>query len=265
MTSAENANPYHPQQLFGMQGRNVLVIGAGGLGTEAALGLAGAGAVVAAADIEIARAEKTAQKIRLAGGCCAAYDVDVCSSASVASLINRVVDAQGAIHAAVVATGVTRRGASEDFKESDWDDIIGVNLKGCFLCCQALGRHMLALGGGSIVLFSSIAGSVGLKNSPAYAASKGGVNQITRTLAIEWADKNIRVNAIAPSYFDTDMVASHDDPELAALFKKRLELVPMARMGKPGELVGAVVFLASSASSMITGIVLPIDGGYLAQ
>ena len=142
---------------------------------------------------------------------------------------------------------------------------MAVNLKGCFLCCQAIGRHMLDADGGSIINFSSIAGQVGLKDSPAYAASKGGVDQLTRTLAIQWADRGVRVNAIAPSFFETPMVTRNQSPELEALFKKRLELVPMQRMGQPSELVAAIVFLASPGAGMVTGAILPIDGGYLAQ
>jgi NAD(P)-dependent dehydrogenase (short-subunit alcohol dehydrogenase family) len=124
---------------------------------------------------------------------------------------------------------------------------------------------MLASGGGSIINFSSIAGQVGLKDSPAYAVSKGGVDQLTRTLAIQWADRNVRVNAIAPSFFETPMVTQNSSPELETMFKQRLAMVPMHRMGKPSELVAAIVFLASPGARMVTGAVLPIDGGYLAQ
>ena len=265
MSSEEMKNPYHPTTLFDLTGQTTLVIGIGGLGAEAALGLAGAGAFVAAADIDSARAEAVADRIRQTGGNSRSYQVDVCSKASVVELIDAVVSANGPIRTAVIASGITRRGLPEDFNESDWDQVMAVNLKGCFLCCQAIGRHMLEAGGGSIINFSSIAGQVGLKDSPAYAASKGGVDQLTRTLAIQWADRGVRVNAIAPSFFETPMVTRNKNPDLAAMFKKRLELVPMHRMGKPSELVAAIVFLASPGASMVTGAILPIDGGYLAQ
>lgn len=265
MNSEEIKNPYHPMNLFDLTGQNALVVGIGGLGAEVALGLAGAGAFVAAADIDPTRTEAIAARIHQAGGNCQAYCVDVCSKTSVADLIEAVTSTKKPIHTAVIASGITRRGLPEDFNESDWDQVMAVNLKGCFLCCQAVGRHMLAFGGGSIINFSSIAGQVGLKDSPAYAASKGGVDQLTRTLAIQWADRNVRVNAIAPSFFETPMVTRNSSPELAAMFKERLELVPMRRMGKPSELVAAIVFLASPGAGMITGAILPIDGGYLAQ
>ena len=265
MNAEDIFDAYKPQVLFGLSGQTALVIGVGGLGREAAVGLSAAGARLAVADIDTDRAEAAAADIRRAGGSGRAYTVDVTQKQSVANLIESVVRDLGAIQTAVIAFGTTRRGLPEEFDDSDWRQIIEVNLNGSFLCCQAVGRHMLEQGGGSIILFSSIAGQVGLKNSPAYAASKGGVDQITRTLAIQWAGRQVRVNAIAPSYFETDMVARNDDPELAELFRKRLELVPMARMGQPSELVGAIIFLASPAASMITGVILPIDGGYLAQ
>jgi NAD(P)-dependent dehydrogenase (short-subunit alcohol dehydrogenase family) len=265
MGSKKIKNPYHPMTLFDLTGQNALVIGIGGLGSEAALGLAGAGAFVAAADINPASTKALADRIRRTGGNCQAYHVDVCRKESVADLIDAVVCTRGPIRTAVIASGITRRGLPEDFNESDWDQVIAVNLKGCFLCCQAVGRHMLTAGGGSIINFSSIAGQVGLKDSPAYAASKGGVDQLTRTLAIQWAAGGVRVNAIAPSFFETPMVTHNNSPDLEAMFKKRLELVPMQRMGKPSELVSAIVFLASPGASMVTGVILPIDGGYLAQ
>jgi NAD(P)-dependent dehydrogenase (short-subunit alcohol dehydrogenase family) len=256
---------YKPETLFSLSGQTAMIIGVGGLGQEAAIGLCAAGAKVAVADIDKKRAQTVAARIRRADGNAKAYAVDVTRKESVTNLVASVIRDLGRVHSAVIAFGITRRGLPEEFDESDWRNIIEVNLNGSFLCCQAIGRHMLTQGGGSIVLFSSIAGQVGLKNSPAYAASKGGVDQITRTFAIQWADRQVRVNAIAPSYFETEMVARNDDPELAELFRKRLELVPMARMGWPSELVGAIIFLASPASSMVTGAILPIDGGYLAQ
>ncbi|MEJ2170577.1 MAG: SDR family oxidoreductase [Desulfobacterales bacterium] len=256
---------YNPENLFSLSGRTAMVIGVGGLGREAAVGLCAAGARLAVADIDNDRAESVAAEIRRAGGSAEAYRVNVTQKKSVEKLVERAGQDLGPVQAAVIAFGITRRGLPEEFDEADWRQIIDVNLNGTFLCCQAIGRRMLEQGDGSIILFSSIAGQVGLRNSPAYAASKGGVDQITRTFAIQWAERNVRVNAIAPSYFQTSMVAVKDDPELAELFRKRLELVPMARMGRPSELVGAIVFLASPAASMITGVVLPIDGGYLAQ
>jgi NAD(P)-dependent dehydrogenase (short-subunit alcohol dehydrogenase family) len=258
-------NQYKPETLFGLSNVSALVIGVGGLGEEAALGLSAAGARLGLADIDFDRAEAVAERIKLAGGRANAYSVDVARKESVTKLMANVIRDLGRIQAAVIACGITHRGLPEEFGETDWRKIIDVNLNGSFFSCQALGRHMLDQGGGSIVLFSSIAGQVGLKNSPAYAASKGGVDQLTRTCAIQWAQKNVRVNAIAPSYFETDMVARNDNPELKELFRERLKLVPMARLGQPSELVGAIVFLSSPAASMITGVILPIDGGYLSQ
>ncbi len=266
MNTQKLLHKYRPETLFSLSGQTAMVIGVGGLGQEAAIGLSAAGSCLAVADLDYERAESVAKKIRLAGGSARAYAVDVTQKESVTKLVDSVIQDLGRINVAVIAFGITYRGLPEEFDESNWKKIIDVNLNGCFFCCQAIGCHMLSRGGGSLILFSSIAGQVGLRNSPAYAASKGGVDQITRTFAIQWADRHVRVNAIAPSYFETNMVdINNNDPELAELFRKRLELVPMARMGHPSELIGAIIFLASPAASMITGVILPVDGGYLAQ
>jgi NAD(P)-dependent dehydrogenase (short-subunit alcohol dehydrogenase family) len=235
-----------------------LVVGAGGLGSAIAAGLAEAGARVVVADLDQRRAERAAQA---AGG--EACRIDVTDGADVQDAVDGVLHSTGRIDVLVNAAGITQLGPAETYPEDAWHRILAVNLTGVFLVSQAVGRHMLARGSGAIVNLSSIAGSVGLTDTIAYCASKGGVEQVTRAMAVEWARRGVRVNAVAPSWFATDMGALLDSRP--GLHDERLGRVPAGRIGDPRELVGAVVFLASPAASMVTGAVLPVDGGYLAQ
>ena len=255
---------YIPNTLFNLSGQTAVVVGVGGLGKEAAIGLAAAGARVAVSDIEENRAKEVAKEINEYGGQADPYVVDVTRKESVDALFDDVIKQTGRIHVSLNTSGISVRGDAEDFKESDWDKIIDVNLKGTFLCCQAAGRHMLDQCGGSIINFSSIAGCAGIGRTPAYSASKGGVNQITITLAVDWADRGVRVNAVAPSYFETEIFTKAFKKDMGAVLEDRLKKIPMGRLGQPPELVGAIVFLASPAASMVTGVILPVDGGFLA-
>jgi gluconate 5-dehydrogenase len=169
----------------------------------------------------------------------------------------------GPIDGLVNAAGVTRRVPAAEFPLADWERILAVNLTGSFLCCQAVGRGMLARQRGRIVNVASIAGQIGLPGTVAYSASKGGVVMLTRALAVEWAPFNVQVNAIAPSWFETAMGSLIElDPEYRDRAMRR---VPARRMGQPEELVGATVFLLSDAATMVTGHVLAVDGGTLAS
>lgn len=249
--------------LFDLGGRVVVVTGAaGGLGSAMARGVAAAGAAVAVADTDLARAEAVGAGIRAGGGRAAAFGVDVTDPASVAALVEAVTRALGPIDGLVNAAGITRRGAAAEFPLADWQRILAVNLTGTFLCCQAVGAGMLARRRGKIVNIASIAGQIGLPGTIAYIASKGGVVMLTRGLAVEWAPQDVQVNAIAPSWFATDMGNLIDhEPEYR---DRALRRVPAGRLGRPDELVGATVFLLSEASSMVTGHVLAVDGGVLA-
>jgi NAD(P)-dependent dehydrogenase (short-subunit alcohol dehydrogenase family) len=240
--------------------------------------LAQAGADVALADIQAEPVERIGAEIAgQSGRRTLGAAADVTSKESVERLVERVVETLGKVDILVNAAGVTRRAPAEEFPEDEWDRILAVNLKGTFLPCQAVGKHLISRGApGSIVNLASVAGLAGLPESIAYCASKGGVVQVTRTLGVEWARYNIRVNALAPSWFDTQMGQSVNAidrvyapgvrrPTAEWLHQHTLARVPLGRMGKPEELVGAVVYLASDASAMVTGHILAIDGGFGAE
>jgi NAD(P)-dependent dehydrogenase (short-subunit alcohol dehydrogenase family) len=249
--------------LFRLDDSVALIIGgAGGLGQAMARGLAEAGATVAVADVDAGAAGEVASAIRRAGSKTWSAAVDVTARTDVERLVADAEAALGPIGVLVNSAGITRRGAAADFAPADWDRIIAVNLTGVFTACQVVGRRMLERSTGSIVNIASIAGHIGLPGTIAYTASKGGVVMLTRGLAVEWASRGVRVNAIAPSWFETSLGGLvHREPEYEARAMRR---VPMGRMGTPDELVGTVVYLASEASRMVTGHVLAVDGGTLA-
>jgi NAD(P)-dependent dehydrogenase (short-subunit alcohol dehydrogenase family) len=248
---------------FDLDGRVVVVTGGGGgLGAAMARGVASAGAAVAVADVAAERAAAVAAEVAAAGGRGLGVGVDVTDPAAVARMADEVTRALGPIDGLVNAAGVTRRAAAAEFPLEDWHRILAVNLTGTFLCCQAVGRGMLARRRGKIVNIASIAGRIGLPGTIAYSASKGGVVMVTRGLAVEWAPYDVQVNAIAPSWFQTSMGNLIErEPEYR---ERAMRRVPAGRLGQPDELVGALVFLLSDASRMVTGHILAVDGGTLA-
>lgn len=260
----EPGMPLPTLRLFDLQGRVALVTGAAsGLGRAIAVGLAGAGATVVCTDRDAEGADRTAAEIGEGGGKACHARVDVTRPAEVSEVVTSVARDLGGLHILVNSAGITRLAAAEDMAPDDWKAVLDVNLTGTFTCCQAAGRVMLAQGDGSIVNLASIAGLVGLARTPAYCASKGGVANLTRALAVEWAKRGVRVNAIAPCMFETPLLLEAYEREQRV--RDSVARIPMGHMGKPEELVGAAVFLASGASSMVTGHVLAVDGGWLAE
>ncbi|HKA63531.1 MAG TPA: SDR family NAD(P)-dependent oxidoreductase, partial [Methylomirabilota bacterium] len=192
--------------LFRLDGQVAVVIGGGGgLGSAMARGLAEAGAAVAVADADGGQARRVADEIAKAGGRALPVVVDVADSASVEHTAAEIEDRLGPIDALVNSAGITHRSPAADFPEAQWHRVISVNLTGVFHGCQIVGRRMLARRRGRIVNIASIAGQIGLTGTVAYAASKGGVVMLTRALAVEWAPHNVRVNAIAPSWFESNI------------------------------------------------------------
>ena len=250
--------------LFRLDGQTALVVGgAGGLGAAMARGLAAAGAAVAVGDANAPQAKLVADGIAAAGGRALTVAVDVTDAASVERMAVEVEAALGPIDVLVNSAGITHRSPAAEFPEAAWHRVIAVNLTGVFLGCRVVGGRMLARRRGRIVNIASIAGQIGLTGTVAYAASKGGVVMLTRALAVEWAPHNVRVNAIAPSWFESnigDLI--HREPGYA---ERAMRRVPAGRMGTPDELIGAVLYLASDASTMVTGHVLAVDGGTLAS
>jgi NAD(P)-dependent dehydrogenase (short-subunit alcohol dehydrogenase family) len=247
----------------GISGRVAVVSGAGrGNGRAIAEGLAQAGAAVAVCDIDGATARATAEAIAATGGTARAWALDVADRTGCRRVAAEVAESLGDAGILVNNAGIIRRGpADAPGAEDDWDATLAVNATGAMNLTRAFLAQLRATRG-QIVNLGSILSVGGGRNVAAYAASKGAVLQMTRALAVELADQGIRVNAIAPGVIDTPMTeATRADPEAIGRFMTH---TPMGRTGRPEELVGPVLFLASDMSSYVTGTLLPVDGGYLA-
>ncbi len=245
---------------FRLDGRRALVTGsAGGLGKAITLALRAAGAEVVGADIAT---EANRQVAGTVGG--AAVTLDVSDKEAVEAAVGDISTRLGAIDVLVNSAGIGGRGSAADYPPDLLERVLDVNVKGSLYMCQAVGRRMIEQGGGSIINIASIGGLVGFPGSVGYQTSKGGVVQMTRTLAVEWAPSGVRVNAVAPGHIGTALVRRQweVEPHLKEFFLTR---TPMGRLGTPADVAGPVVFLAGDAAAMITGQVITVDGGYTAQ
>ncbi len=248
--------------LFDLTAKKALVTGGGrGLGRAIAVGLAEHGADVAVTSRTVTELENTAAAVRAAGSECLVVPGDASRKAEIDRVVSEVAAAWGGIDILINNAGVDAAAPAIDYTEADWDFVLDINLKAYFFFAQAVAKVMIAGGGGAIANNSSICGEVAVKNISAYNVSKGGVNMLTKSLALEWAAHGIRVNAFSPAYMEVLMpgaAGEHDEAKEQAV----RDLTPLARRGRPEELVGPVVFLVSDASSYVTGEVLMVDGGW---
>jgi NAD(P)-dependent dehydrogenase (short-subunit alcohol dehydrogenase family) len=247
--------------IFDLTGKVAMVTGSTrGLGEVAAVALAKAGADVAVCGRSTPDLERMTAEIVKLGRSARGFHIDVTDSRKVAEAVKQILEHFGRIDILVNNAGVNFRVPVLEYPEEEWDRVINTNLKGYFLVARAVAPQMIANGYGKVINMSSILGAVGLPHQVAYASSKGGVDQMTKVMALEWAKLGVRVNAIGPTYFETELVTQiREDPERFNFINDR---TPMGRWGYLPELEGTIIFLASAASDFITGQTIYVDGGW---
>jgi NAD(P)-dependent dehydrogenase (short-subunit alcohol dehydrogenase family) len=252
-----------PAQRFDLSERVAVVTGASsGLGVELAWALAGAGAQLVLAARRYDRLSQLAKRMQAEGVGVLPVECDVTREADVDALVEAAQSRFGQVDVLVNNAGITEIVKAEEDTAEGFARVVEVNLHGVFLCCQRFGRVMLEAGSGTIINVASVLGLVGTGQIPqaAYAASKGAVVNMTRELAAQWARRGLRVNAIAPGWFESEMTGEMFADDASRKWMRGR--APMGRSGRPGELDGALIFLASDASSFVTGQVIPVDGGW---
>ncbi len=247
-----------------LTGKTAVVIGGtSGIGRAIALGFADAGADVVPTSRRLEQVEAAAQEIEEKGRRSLRVASDVSDRASLEQVLAEAVKSFGKVDILVNSAGRTKRAPTLDFLESDWNDIMETNLTGTLRACQVFGRHMLEQNYGRIINIASLSTFVALYEVAAYSASKAAVASLTKSLAVEWAQRGVNVNAIAPGVFKTDLNRQLlEESERGKEFQMR---TPMRRFGNVEELAGAAIFLASDAASFVSGEILTVDGGFLAS
>ena len=250
---------------FKLNGKSGIITGAGsGIGFGLATGLVQAGAELVIAARNLEKINAAAEKLQQHGGPVIPVKTDMASMDDIRALVDHTVDEFGKIDFLFNNAGIIRRNNSEDFLESDWDEMLNINLKGPFFLAQAVARVMISQNRkGKIINTTSLIAEQGGMRVPAYSASKGGLAQVTKTMANDWAKYNINVNAIGPGWVNTEMTqALREDKER---FKGITSRIAMGRWAEPEELAGAAVYLASDASDYVTGQTIFVDGGWLSM
>ena len=263
MSAPDDRPELRGTQLFDLTGRVAIMTGAGrGLGRTMALALAAAGADLALASRTGSELESLVEEVEALGRRAIAVPTDVTSPEACEAMVAAALDGLGRLDVLVNNAGMNVRKPALELTPDEFDSVLQVNLKGYYNSARAAGRHFVAQRSGKLINVSSILGSVALPNQAAYASSKGAIDQLTKVLAIEWAEASVQVNSLAPTYFETDLTRPlYEDPERKAFIEDR---TPMGRWGQPHELAGAVIFLASDASNFVTGQTILVDGGWTA-
>ena len=247
---------------FDLSGHVSLVTGGnGGIGLGMATGLAKAGASIVIAARNMEKSETAADGLRALGAKVEIVAVDVSSEQSVKDMVSATLDKFGRVDSLIANAGVTERKPPQDYSAETWQWIIETNLSGPFYCAQSVYPAMKNQGGGKIITIGSMASIFGLPFAAPYAATKGGVVQLSKVLATAWASDNIQVNAVLPGWIDTNLTRTARD-QLDGLHDRVEARTPAGRWGQPDDFAGIAVFLASSASDFVTGTAIPVDGGY---
>lgn len=247
--------------LFDLRGKVALVTGgAGGIGRALALGLADCGSDVVVVSRKLEHLNQVADEIRAKSREALAISADVTVEKSVTDMVRSVLKVFPSIDILVNAHGIAIRKPADSFPIDEWQQVMDINVRGTFLCCQAVGRVMIKQRSGKVVNVSSVRGRYGLPaDYAAYCTSKGAVDTLTRTLACEWAKYNVMVNAVAPTIVETELTRpALADPNYAKMMKSR---IPLGRWAMPADIVGPTIFLASKAADFVTGQIIYIDGG----
>ncbi|MCK8486648.1 SDR family oxidoreductase [Paenibacillus sp. MBLB2552] len=249
---------------FDLNGKIAVITGASmGIGYGLTKALAHAGATVVATARNMTKLQQLCEEIRQEGGKAFAVSLDVTDVPQIQSVMNQIAKDHGRIDILVNNAGLGDNHPATEVTEADWDQMMDVNLKGLFFCCQAAGKIMLEQENGRIVNMSSQASVVGIRDHAVYCTTKGGVNQLTRVLALEWSARGVNVNAVGPTFTYTPGTAERlDDPEY---LQGVLNRIPAQKVAGIQDVAGAVIYLASAAGDMVTGTILMVDGGWTAQ
>ena len=250
---------------FSLAGKVAIVTGGnGGIGLGMARGLARAGAAIVVAARNAQKSAAAVKELEALGASALAVEADVLKEASCRALIEQSVKRLGRLDILVNNAGIAVRKPPQDYSLEEWHRVLDANLTGAFVCSQAAYPHLVRAGGGKIINIGSMLSIFGAPFAVAYAASKGGIVQMTKALATAWAKDNIQVNALLPGWIDTDLTASARE-QVPGLNENVLKRTPAGRWGKPADFEAIAVFLAGAGSAFVTGTAIPVDGGYSVQ